>query len=187
MDLIGLPWQVIVGPKSTRRGQGRDQEPPHRRARDGRPRGGDRQARRGGVRSARCQSGECALALCDAPWPRHARACPGHPRRGASQTPRFIRAAAGPTAVPRPTRRHGRAPHKPGMTRYTAPADVDGAVTASALDAAAAPRAGRRDAAVLRLRMADRAPLPARPAHAALDLGHRRLLVRSASCSASRR
>ena len=29
-DLIGLPWQVIVGPRGPRRGQGRDQEPRRR-------------------------------------------------------------------------------------------------------------------------------------------------------------
>ena len=31
MDLIGLPWQVIIGPRGLASGRGRAQEPPHRR------------------------------------------------------------------------------------------------------------------------------------------------------------
>ena len=31
MDLIGLPWQLIVGPRGLAAGSGRAQEPPHRR------------------------------------------------------------------------------------------------------------------------------------------------------------
>ena len=32
MDLIGLPWQLIIGPRGLAAGAGRAQEPPHRRA-----------------------------------------------------------------------------------------------------------------------------------------------------------
>ena len=45
MDLIGIPWQVIVGPRGARRRQGRAQEPQDRRARGAAARTGPRAVR----------------------------------------------------------------------------------------------------------------------------------------------
>ena len=42
MDLIGIPWQVMVGPEGPRRGQGRAQAPRRRHARADHARRGDR-------------------------------------------------------------------------------------------------------------------------------------------------
>ena len=132
MDLIGLPQQVIVGPEGPRRGQGRGQGPPQRRARDS-----------------------------SASTPR-SRGCGGHAREGAAIT---LRRAAG-----RGARLSDRSPRL-GIPRAAKRRRAAGPATRP----------------VLRLRMDGRAALSARAARAGLDLGDRRLFVRSASCSASPR
>ena len=66
MDLIGLPWQLIVGPARRRRGQGRAEAPRHRRAPGAAAGSGPRQADGLSRRCSRPSNGWSRCAICGA-------------------------------------------------------------------------------------------------------------------------